>query len=58
VCTNLIATNDDGLGIGPDAQITQSVPAGTYVVVATTFWSWDFLGGGATGTYKLTITAS
>ena len=58
VCTNLIATNDDGLGIGPDSQITQSVPAGTYVVVATTFWPWDFLGGGATGTYKLTITAS
>ena len=57
-CTNLIATNDDGPGIGPDSQMTQNVSAGTYVVVATAFQGWDFPGSAGTGTYTLTITAS
>ncbi len=49
-CSNLIAVNDDG-GVYLDAFLSRSLPAGTYVAVATTF------SPGRTGTYQLTSNA-
>lgn len=51
-CTNWVEGDDDGGGGGFNSLISATYPAGTYVIVATSF------GSGATGTYQLTYNAA
>ena len=51
-CTNWVEGDDDGGDVGFNSLISGTYPAGTYVIVATSF------GSGATGTYQLTYNAT